>query len=129
MNKKNIQELINLLETIKEDDFDLSVYTHPCGAPACVAGHATTLDSWRLEGGLVDKRSAGIGPSFRGYSGVMGFALWAEIPIVDAELICGTGTSSETAMFYGAFLRRDVTAKQAAAALRMYLTTEIEDDK
>jgi hypothetical protein len=124
MNKQNIQELINLLGTIKEDDFDLSVYSHTCGAPACVAGHATTLDSWQLDG-----RLGFCGPIFSEESGADAFALWAEIPIDDAGIICGVGTSIETEMFYGTSFTRDVTATQAAAALRRYLTTELEVNK
>ena len=70
------------------------------------------------------------GPMFLDESGAEAFALWAEIPFDDADLICGVGRlSSEIEMFYGTYSTHDVTAKQAAAALRRYLTTELEVTK
>jgi hypothetical protein len=126
MNKQNIKDLINLLETIDEADFNLSEYAHPCGSPACVAGHATTLDSWQVEGGLLaeDGRGVRYSPSFKGYLGAPAFSKWAEIDIYDARVICGMGSWASLDQLYGNALVRNVTAKQAAAGLNRYLNGE-----
>jgi hypothetical protein len=119
MNKQNIQDLINLLETIDEADFNLSEYAHPCGSPACVAGHATTLDSWKLGGGRIEGM-----PIFLDETGGYAFAVWADIAVYHARVICGLTAGPQAADFYGAsYINGRVSASMAAAALKRYLTT------
>jgi hypothetical protein len=124
MNKQNIMDLVHLLETIDEDDFDLSNFAHPCGAPACVVGHATTLDSWKLGGSRIEGM-----PIFLDERGGYAFALWADIEVYHARVICGLTYGSQTADFYGVSGLEQVSASMAAAALRRYLTTELEVDE
>jgi hypothetical protein len=39
MNKARLEKLIVALEGVKPKEFDMTVYVHPCGTPACVFGH------------------------------------------------------------------------------------------
>ena len=43
MNVENINKLIDHLESIPEIKYDQKRYTHGCGSPACVIGHADSL--------------------------------------------------------------------------------------
>jgi len=39
MNKARLEKLIVALEGVKPRDFNMTVYLHPCGSPACVLGY------------------------------------------------------------------------------------------
>ena len=39
MNKARLEKLIVALEGVKPKQFDMTVYAHACGTPACVLGH------------------------------------------------------------------------------------------
>ena len=43
MNTDNIQALIETLES-DHVDFDMDIYEHECGTPACIAGHAACMN-------------------------------------------------------------------------------------
>ena len=48
MNIENVNKLIDHLESIEDFEYDQETYTHGCGSPACVGGHAAYLA--RIEG-------------------------------------------------------------------------------
>jgi hypothetical protein len=39
MHKARLEKLITALEGVKPKQFDMTVYAHKCGTPACVLGH------------------------------------------------------------------------------------------
>ena len=45
MNIENINKLIDHLESIPEVEYNQKWYTHGCGTPACIAGHAAYLST------------------------------------------------------------------------------------
>jgi hypothetical protein len=96
MNKQHIQELIDLMGTVKPENFSIDQWVYGCGTPSCVAGWATTLPSWQERGHLLN----GNRPLFDGAIDEAGFAKWAEISDGDASVICATGGDDEE--FYAA---------------------------
>ena len=43
MNVENINKLISHMESIEDREYSQRTYTHDCGTPACIAGHAAHL--------------------------------------------------------------------------------------
>ena len=43
MNIENVNKLIDHLESIKDSEYDQSIFNHDCGTPACVAGHTVYI--------------------------------------------------------------------------------------
>jgi len=118
MNKANLNELADLLDDLPEPEFDIQDWTHECGAPACVVGHATTLESWQAKGRLWFGD-----PVFDGCFGVEGFARWAGINWGVARTISAAGVAGAACRFYAVEHLGLITPKIAAAALRRYIAS------
>ena len=43
MNVENVKKLIDHMESIDDSEYDQRRYTHECGSPSCIAGHAVRL--------------------------------------------------------------------------------------
>ena len=120
MNKSRIQSLIDLMSTVPDEQFNINEWMTDCGTPSCVAGWATRLPSWQENGGLNSINR----PMFNGYGEEYGFAEWAGISDIDAQIICGIGPH---AGFYNLDTRVDiVTPAHVVKALTKYLETSDE---
>ena len=47
MNKEKIKKLIGVLD--KSETYDQSMFSHECGTPACIAGHACAMEGIELD--------------------------------------------------------------------------------
>lgn len=108
--------LRDIMSKVPEREFDISRLNHPCGTPACVAGHLCASEAFK---------SRGILPNWH----VLQAADFLKIPLGTALELCWcegpTDSDVNTCRFWGTKNPRDITPAVVVAKLDEMIRAEV----